>query len=72
MVADSVNPVTSMETNLIDYSEDPLEGIHIFGRQLSSEVYIPFSRELTKVIAPLLLLTCQTSAVIDLLELPIS
>lgn len=69
-MAAGVTSGETMETKLIDYSEDPLKGISIFGRHTSSEVFFPFSGELTEVIALLLSLMGPSNAIIDLPEVP--
>lgn len=67
-MVDGVTPGATMEAELIDYSKDPLEGISIFSRHTSSEVFFAFYRELTNVIAPLPPLTGPSSVVINLPE----
>lgn len=59
-----------METDLIDYFEDPLKCITIFVKHTSSEGFFPFSHELAKAIALLSPLTGPSSVVIDLPKLP--
>jgi len=66
MAVAGVTPTTVMETKLIGYLEDPLEGTSIFSRHPNTEGFFPFNKDLIKAIALLPFLTGPSNVVIDL------